>query len=483
MEKWTPDEVILREKAPLFEALSSYVAEMHTSFHMPATRPGVPAFSLLDVTELPATDDLNEPRSSVLEAQAKAAAYFGAAETRFLTEGSSQGIFAALLALAGPEGSVLLPRPVHRAFMYAAQRFSLNVYFALPTAPQTAGAFTPLTYPSVEDYEQMLKKHPEIAVIVVTAPDYYGYMPDLAALEALSQTYEVKLLIDAAHGAHLQLIPTWRLYGDVVITSAHKTLPAVTPAAYLHVCEQDSAEQVADLAERLDFALKVLRTSSPPLFVAASADWARAYLEEKGCSALERQKKSLEWLRSELPEQVEMLAPVAQAALLSNTNEQSGRTPAAPLRPRVYQDPLRVVLDVSYYMSGTDFAAALAEMGVQCEFADLRRVILIPSLMSESTEYLHLVAALAAVAEGSVPLSPEQQEKLREEDRRFYLQLSGLSPDTDKRPTPATAGAFLSGADLNAALRRGLSGRAQAFDTAVIPYPPGIPLYWPTELR
>ena len=483
MEKWSPEEVVLREKAPLFEALSKYAAEMHTSFHMPGSRPGVPAFSLLDVTELPATDDLNDPRGPALEAQILAAAYFGAAETRILTEGSSQGIFASLLAMAGPEGSVLLPRPIHRAFLYAAQRFSLNVYFALPAAPQATAGVTPLSYPVAEDYERVLVNHPEIAVVVVTAPDYYGYIPDLAAMEALCHEYEVKLLIDAAHGAHLQLVPNWRLYGDVVITSAHKTLPSVTPAAYLHICEQDSVEQVADLAQRLDYALKVLRTSSPPLFIAASADWARAYMQEKGCAALERQKKSLAWLRAELPEHVEILAPLTEEAALAEKRERSPAQSAAPLRPRVYGDPLRLVLDVSYYMSGHDAAAALADMGVQCEFSDFRRVILIPSLLSEPSDYLHLAAAFAAVMGNCVPLSTEQKLKLHEDDRRFYLQLSGLDPDADGPPKSSKSDVFISGAALHAAFKRSLSGQARDFDSAVVPYPPGIPLYWPTELR
>lgn len=480
MKKWLPDEIVLREKAPLFEALSAYADAMHTSFHMPGSRPGVPAFSQLDVTELPQTDDLNEPQGPVLEAQRAAAQYFGAAETRFLTGGSSEGIFAALLCLAGPGGAILLPRPVHRAFMYAAQRFALDVFFAKPTKKEAETAFSPLTYPSIDDYESALQKHPEIRVVVATAPDYYGYICDLGALENLCQKYEKKLLIDAAHGAHLQLLPEWRLYGDMVLTSAHKTLPSLTPAAYLHICEQEDEQAVQALAKRVDYTLKVLRTSSPPLFVAASADWARAFLKERGFNALQRQKKSLIWLRTELPEQIIVRAPITEEEAQAARSRMSSGTQV--LRPRVFCDPLRLVLDVSYYMRGTEMQTQLSEMGVDCEFADARHVVFIPSLLSEPTDYMHLSAALAAVCANCTPLSEADRIVLCEESERLYSGLSGLTSTQDKATREVDA-EFLSGRLLNAALLRTLAGQAAPEDEAVIPYPPGIPLYWPGELR
>ncbi len=482
MKKWSPDEIILREKAPLFKALSSYVDGNNTSFHMPATRPGVPAFSLLDVTELAATDDLNEPKGAVLEAQNMAAQFFVAAQTRFLTEGSSQGIFASLLVLAGEGGTVLFPRAIHRAFMYAAQRFSLDVHFALPSQITETESFTPLLYPSIDDYEKQLIKHREINVVVVTAPDYYGHICDLAALEALCQKYRVRLLVDAAHGAHLHLLPAWRLYGDIVIESAHKTLPSVTPSAYLHICEKDNQAATDALAKRIDMALKVLRTSSPPLYVAAAADWARAFLKERGSSALARQKKAITWLQTELPEHINMIAPLPY----ENQNAQLQKRAAVantPLRPRVLADPLRLVLDVSYYMSGNEMAEALARNGVQVEFSDLRRVILIPSLLSEPSDYLHLSAALSAALLGKEKLSKEKHEQLIEEDQKFHWQLSGYTCLTDDTQETKNAKTFLSGKALHAALQRSIQGLEEASDSAVIPYPPGIPMYWPTELR
>ncbi len=348
-------------KAPLFEALSSYRDKGLRSFHMPAGGPDLPAFSKLDVTELKTTDDLNDPseHGPVRKAQSLAARFFGAKESRFLTEGSSQGIFAVLMALAGEGGSILLPRPIHRAFVYAAQRFSLNVHFA--TATKEGGQSSPLSYPELSDYEAVLKRHPEIRLVVATAPDYYGHIVALESLEELCRKYNCLLFVDAAHSAHLHVLPQWRLYGDVQVMSAHKTLPAVTPAAYLHVKRED-------FLPRLDAALAVLRTSSPPLYVAAAADWARAYLEAEGKVAFLRQNKAIQELRDSLPPEMKVLGDSFRSTI------------HRPLQ----RDPLRLVIDFSHYTSGHEAEAFLRRKGIQCEFSDLRRCVFIPSLLTEA---------------------------------------------------------------------------------------------------
>ena len=87
------------------------------------------------------------------------------------------------------------------------------------------------------------------------------------------------LLVDEAHGAHFTgryglPVSAVKLGADMVCQSAHKTLGALTGAAYLHI-----ASERVDVSKVKRFA-KMLSTSSPSYPVAASADMARAILCE-----------------------------------------------------------------------------------------------------------------------------------------------------------------------------------------------------------
>ncbi|MGO4076036.1 hypothetical protein AB2981_15165, partial [Staphylococcus aureus] len=69
--------------------------------------------------------------------------------------------------------------------------------------------------------------------------------------------------------------PSALSYGaDVVVQSAHKTLPAMTMGSYLHL--QGGRMD----AKRLKTFLTMLQSSSPSYPIMASLDVARAYVEE-----------------------------------------------------------------------------------------------------------------------------------------------------------------------------------------------------------
>src|SRR5690606_2391851 len=81
--------------------------------------PGVPGLTpeayRYDQTEVEGLDVLSEPEGRLLEAQQRAAEVFGVAHSRFLVNGSSVGLMAAMLSVLQPGDAVLLPRNVHRS--------------------------------------------------------------------------------------------------------------------------------------------------------------------------------------------------------------------------------------------------------------------------------------------------------------------------------------------------------------------------------
>ncbi|MDQ9778629.1 hypothetical protein RF400_08425, partial [Acinetobacter baumannii] len=86
--------------------------------------------------------------------------------------------------------------------------------------------------------------------------------------------------VDEAHGAHLGLAP-WLPTGavaagaDLVIQSAHKTLPSLTQTALAH--------WNSDLVPAEEFArqLAIFETSSPSYLLMGSLDHCYALLEER----------------------------------------------------------------------------------------------------------------------------------------------------------------------------------------------------------
>jgi arginine/lysine/ornithine decarboxylase len=92
--------------------------------------------------------------------------------------------------------------------------------------------------------------------IVLTYPNYYGHAVDLKPIIEKAHQHDISVLVDEAHGAHFVLghpFPQSSLKAgaDVVVQSAHKTLPAMTMGSYLHLnSRQDQQGQTGILSLR-----------------------------------------------------------------------------------------------------------------------------------------------------------------------------------------------------------------------------------------
>ena len=93
---------------------------------------------------------------------------------------------------------------------------------------------------NIETVSTALELYPETKAIILTYPNYYGFAEDLSPIIKLAHEKGIPVLVDEAHGAHLSLGAPFpksaiHLGADVVVHSAHKTLPAMTMGSYLHV--------------------------------------------------------------------------------------------------------------------------------------------------------------------------------------------------------------------------------------------------------
>ena len=115
---------------------------------------------------------------------------------------------------------------------------------------------------------------------LITSPSYWGVAADLVAIRKVTERYGVLLAVDEAHGAHFSFyedkLPHSAKAGvDIWLQSAHKSLGALTPGAFLHLGE-------GGMAGDIKFWLQALQTSSPPYPVMISLDLTRRFMALEG---------------------------------------------------------------------------------------------------------------------------------------------------------------------------------------------------------
>ena len=261
-------------KTPLYSALLEYSETNPVRFHMPGHK-GNPLYSgiwgdiaALDVTELPQTGDLyREESGAIREAERLLAKTYGAKSAVFLTGGSTQGVFAMLASNTSPGNTILVDRLCHYSVASAMALLDLHPVYIYRNI--TNGIASP-----VDPAEVGRLLTPDIKTVLLTSPTYNGVCSNLKSIYDTCESNGTKLLLDAAHGAHLPFVPGFYDYFRFhhAVMSAHKTLPALGQAAFLLTSD----------AEPLRRAAMLTGTSSPSYPIMASIDLARAFLDERG---------------------------------------------------------------------------------------------------------------------------------------------------------------------------------------------------------
>lgn len=266
-----------------------HAADQSTPLHMPGHKRRVAPCPELpyswDTTEVPATDDLHDAHGILAEAMARTAALWGAGRSWYLVNGSTVGLLAGIRALTqGKAPCLIAARNCHKAVYHAIELCGLAVRWLAPPVDEGFGVYGSITPAMVA---AALEKQPDAACVVLTSPTYEGVLSDIAGIAAVCHAHGVPLLVDEAHGAHY--LPLARRHGwqggavaagaDVVVQSAHKTLPSLTQTALLHL----NGEMVP--AAALERQLDVFETSSPSYPLMVSLDACTGWLAAEGNSA------------------------------------------------------------------------------------------------------------------------------------------------------------------------------------------------------
>lgn len=285
----------------LYDRLHQYSNSDYYGFHMPGHKRNAERFGSglpygIDITEIEEFDDLHHPDGILKKAQEEASRVYGAGETRFLVNGSTAGILSAILGCTRKGDQVLVGRNCHKSVYHAIYMNELEPVYLYPGFRPDIQLNTEI---SVSAVKAALNEHSRVKAVILVSPTYDGVVSDIRGIAREVHKRGIPLIVDEAHGAHFGFHPYFpesalRQGADVVIHSLHKTLPALTQTALLHV-EGDLADR-----ERIFRYLDMLQSSSPSYVLMAGIDRCIHLLGEKREELFAPYVEGLEKLRQRL---------------------------------------------------------------------------------------------------------------------------------------------------------------------------------------
>lgn len=483
-----------KEKQPgLLERLTEYAGSDAYPFHMPGHKRreipdgipgGFPDPYGIDITEIDGFDNLHHAEGILKDAMETAAAIYGADRSWYLVNGSTCGILSAVFATTENGGKILTARNCHKAVYHAICLNRLEAEYLYPEEITEFGINGGIR---AEDVRKALEKDAmrcagnsgdvrgkttKIQAVLITSPTYEGVVSDIRAIADTAHEYGIPLIVDEAHGAHLEYadqchsFPKSALeYGaDIVIQSLHKTLPCFTQTAILHV-----KGKLVD-QDRVSRYLSMFQTSSPSYLFMAGTERCIRYMDGDGRNEMVRYEERLEHFMKRM-EGLQVL-------------EVLDREICRKYRTVAGWDPSKIVVST---MCAEDFhGEELAETlrrkyHLEMEMTAPEYVIAMTSLMDTEEGFERLGTALWEI-DGALRrrMEPEQQKekgKLKEKERcetpeglesklshpiRRMLICEAMDADTERTALQDTVG--------------------KVSAEFVYLYPPGIPIIAPGEV-
>jgi lysine decarboxylase len=395
-----------------------------------------------DVPLFAGLDTMKRAAGTLTAAEADGAALWGAGWCRYSTGGSTQVNQVAALAIGAPGAPVLVARTAHRSTLSGLILAGLDPIWLPTEVDARFGLPSGLSVPVVE---QALRDHPGVVGLICVEPSYVGTLSPLPDIVAAAHAHGVPVVVDQAWAGHFGFHPEYpphalQVGADLMITSAHKVLPAYSQGAVIAA----RTERVD--AERLDRAFDALGTTSQAGSILASIDASRALLAAPlGRDLLDR-----------------LLGVVADAR---NKLRAAGLDVPGPEDfPPGRFDPAKLVVTLTD-ADGIAVEDRLIAAGIPLEQADRDTIVAIVTMLDDAATVDRLCTALIdAVAGAATPPRPRNPSSVWTAE----IPPAKMSPRA----------AFFAGHELTTA--EDATGRISA--ELIAPYPPGIPVLAPGEV-
>lgn len=340
-------------KTPICDFLSEYERSGAIRLHMPGHK-GTSRGSSRDITEISGADNLYSANGIIRESELYAGELFGA-HTFYSTEGSSLSIRAALcLAVRyakkiGRRPLILAGRNAHKVFISAAVLLDFEIEWI--ESEESSYLSSNISASKLENQLKILDELP--AAVYITSPDYLGNRANISEISAVCRRYGVILIVDNAHGAYLKFLEKSEhpidFGADIVCDSAHKTLSALTGAAYLHI----SKNAPSFFYENTKDAMMLFGSTSPSYLILASLDKLNEALSSGYKNALSKHLEIINGIKTRLKSHGYALCA---------------------------DEPMKITIYAKAYgYLGNELAEILQKNNIVSEFSDPDYLVLMPS--------------------------------------------------------------------------------------------------------
>lgn len=435
---------------PILEGVLRYAREENISLCMPGHKGGkgffetpegkkfYNAFLKCDITEVEGVDNLHKAEGIIKESSELLSRYYGSKKSYFLVNGSSCGNLVMIFSAFSEGDKIIMERNCHRSVLNGIILRKLKPVYIKNKINCRYNA--PLSIDE-EHLFNVIENNKDAKGIILTYPNYYGTCTNLKKIADKAHEYGMMVLVDSAHGAHFgacSALPesAVKLGADMVVMSAHKTLPSLTQTAFLHIGQRADEEKV-------DFYASALQSTSPSYLFLSSMDYARYYLEKYGRKAYEELVGLSDKYRRKINE-------IPGLHVLGR--EEVGTQECS----EVYDvDSSRFVINVKHGTGAYKLFNYLGDCGITGEMCDGANIILIFTPFNHAEDFEALYQALI-----NCPWD-DMKENIIE-------SISHSIPQIAVQPFEAVA-AKKELVKLKEAVGRICS-------ESVVPYPPGVPL-------
>lgn len=269
---------------PIIDFVKNYIASNNLRLHMPGHKgEGILGFEKYDITEIDGADVLYNAKGIIKQSMENATMIFGSGKTLYSAEGSSLSIRAMLYLvclyanLKGEKPLIFAGRNAHKVFIMSAAVLDFDIKWLYG---EGNGGITECLISPKELERELSASSKKPVAVYITSPDYLGNIADVEGISQVCKKYGVLLVCDNAHGAYLNFLPENRhpihLGADICCDSAHKTLPALTGAGYLHI-SKNAPPIIQKNAEK---AMSLFASTSPSYLILQSLDYMNKYLSD-----------------------------------------------------------------------------------------------------------------------------------------------------------------------------------------------------------
>lgn len=434
-----------------------YQRQNTLSFHVPGHKHGVGLPQLVqiwgktvfehDLTLMPDLDNIYKPSGIIAEAQQLAAEAFLAEHAFFMVSGTTSAIQGMLMAALRPGDKVILPRNVHKSIVSGLILSGAEPIYVQPPIDDYLGIVMGMTTDTVR---QALRQYPEAKAVFTINTTYYGMAPELAQIAELTHTYDIPLLVDEAHGAHLAFHPllppsAMEAGADAAASSTHKLAGSLTQSSMLLVQGPYLAPQTVKAT------LNLTQTTSPSYLLLASLDAARYNMSLYGEEMLTETMNLANWARHEINQNI--------PGLYVYGNDLVGLPGCAAY------DPTKLVVSVrALGISGFEAERILRQgFHIQVDLSDLYNILCVISIGDSKETVRALVDALRQIASRFHPRDVREAKiALPPIPELAYSPREAYYSETRKIPLAQAAGKIVA--------------------EMLMAYPPGIPLIAPGEI-